>query len=82
MSTTIDNLRDWFPTRAEEIDSLLNTLNTVDGDFTYDPNINYDGIKDNWGGQDLTGVRKVIRDKHLYIIKDNETYSIDGKKIE
>ena len=81
MSTTIDNLRDWFPTRAEEIDSLLNTLNTVDGDFTYDPNINYDGIKDNWGGQDLTGVRKVIRDKHLYIIKDNETYSIDGKRI-
>ena len=26
--------------------------------------------------------RKVLRDKHLYIIKDNETYSIDGKRIK
>lgn len=26
--------------------------------------------------------RKVIRGKHLYIIKDNETYSVDGKRVE
>ena len=31
MDTTIDKLRNWFPTRAEEIDSLLTTLNTEDG---------------------------------------------------
>lgn len=28
-----------------------------------------------------TGARKVIKDKHLYIIKDNETYSVDGKRM-
>lgn len=29
-----------------------------------------------------TGVRKVIKNKHLYIIEDNEIYSIDGKRIQ
>ena len=26
--------------------------------------------------------RKVIRDKHLYIIKDVKTYSLDGKRVK
>ena len=29
-----------------------------------------------------TGARKIIKDKHLYIIKDGKTYSIDGKRIK
>ena len=28
------------------------------------------------------GTRKVIRDKRLYIIRDGETYSVDGKRIK
>jgi len=81
MTTTVSKLRDWFPTRAEEIDSLLNTLNTVDGDFTYDPNLIFVGIKDNWGQDNQTSVQKVIQGRHLYIIQDGKTYSIDGRRI-
>ena len=29
-----------------------------------------------------TGAQKVINNKRLYIIKDNETYGIDGKRIK
>lgn len=79
MKTTYEKLREWFPTRAKEIDSLMTTLNTIDGDFTYDPYL--DGIKDNKGEDNQTGARKVIQDKHLYIIKDGKTYTVDGKKI-
>ena len=29
-----------------------------------------------------TGVQKVLRDKHIYIIRNGETYSINGKRME
>ena len=29
-----------------------------------------------------TGARKVILGKHLYILRDNKAYSIDGKRTE
>lgn len=29
-----------------------------------------------------TGAQKVIKNRHLYIIKDNETYAVDGKRIK
>ena len=36
MDTTIEKLRQWFSTRAEEIDSLLTTLTTEDGAIQWD----------------------------------------------
>lgn len=33
-------------------------------------------------GGSPTEAQKVIKDKHLYIIKDNNTYSIDGKRMK
>jgi len=79
MTTTVQKFREWFPRRAQEIDSLLTTLDTIDGDFTYDPYL--DGI-DVPALDREAGIRKVIRGKHLYIIKDGETYSVDGKRIK
>ena len=80
MNTTMGKLREWFPKRAREIDSLLTTLNTVDGEFTYDPLL--DGISDIKDTDRQTAARKVIRDKHLYIVRGDETYSADGKRIK
>ncbi len=79
MTTTVQKLREWFPTRAQEIDSLLTTLDTVDGDFTYDPYLDSVNVQKS---NSQTGTRKVILDKHLYIIKDDKTYSVDGKRIK
>ena len=79
MNTTIQNFREWFPRRAQEMDSLLTTLDIVDGDFTYDPYL--DGISVPTVDK-KTGTRKVLQDGHLYIIKDDKTYSVDGKRIK
>ena len=80
MNTTMGKLREWFPKRAREIDSLLTTLNTVDGEFTYDPLL--DGISDIKDTDRQTAASKVIRDKHLYIVRGDETYSASGKRIK
>lgn len=82
MNTTIGKLREWFPARAHEIDSLMTTLNTVDGDFTYDPDMDFDGIQEPKSNKHTHGPIKVLNNKHLYIIKDGETYSVDGKRIK
>ena len=79
MNTTIQNFREWFPRRAQEMDSLLTTLDTVDGDFTYDPYLDSVILPKS---DSQTDTRKVILDKHLYIIKDDKTYSVDGKRIK
>jgi len=79
IDVSAENLAAWLSTRAHEIDSLLNTLNTVDGDFSYDPLLDCIMSPRAHG---LSRARKVVRDGHLYIIKDNETYSIDGKRIK
>ena len=79
MNTTIGKFRKWFPARAQEIDSLMTTLDTVDGDFTYDPYL--DGIKDNKGQDRQTDARKIIQGKRLYIIRNGKTYSVDGRRI-
>ena len=49
----------------------------LDEYFSFDP----DRITDLTSDKQKVDTRKVIRDKHLYIIKDNETYSVDGKRI-
>ena len=81
MNTTIGKLRDWFPRRAHEIDSLMTTLNTIDGDFTYDPDLNFSSIQELKSDKNTYGQKKIIKDKHLFIIKGNEIYSVDGKRI-
>ena len=80
MNTTNGKLHEWFPTRTKEIDSLMTTLNTVDGDFTYDPFL--DGIKEVEQTCTYANTHKVIQGKHLYIIRNDETYSVDGKRIK
>lgn len=51
----------------------------LDKYFSYDP----DGIKEPTSGkQTRMNARKVIRDKHLYIIKDGKTYSVEGKRMK
>ena len=57
---------------------LAERISLLDEYFDYDP----DGIKDLESAKhSITQpvARKVIRDRHLYIIRDNETYSVDGK---
>lgn len=79
MNVTMEELHNWFSMRAEEIDSLMTTLNTIDEDFTYDPYL--DSIHEI--ESDLQpATRKVICDRHLYIIRDNETYYVDGQRVE
>jgi len=63
----------------ERVESYVSRkIELLDGFFDYNP-ID-DGIKEP-PSDNQPATRKVIRDKHLYIIKDGETYSIDGKKI-
>ena len=54
-------------------------IELLDKFFCYDPNDV--GIQKPITNE-RQDARKVIRDKHLYIIKDNETYSVDGKRVE
>ena len=66
----------------ERVESWIQErISLLDEYFNYDP----DGIKEvESSGQsdNKTVSRKIIRDKHLYIIRDNETYSVDGKRIK
>ena len=69
----------WLDEQFASVKTLIEAMNRT---CTYpcDPDI-MDCIQDA-GADGLAQPRKVIRDKHLYIIKDNKTYSIDGKKIK
>ena len=79
MNTTVGRLRKWFSTRAEEIDSLMTMLNTIDGDLTYD---SIDVTDEEPTSDKLDGMaRKVLLGNHLYIIRNNETYSVNGQRI-
>lgn len=81
METTTNKLREWFPTRAEEIDSLLQTLNTTDGYIDWDAW--YDSIPIvGKGNNDQTRARKIIYGRHLYITKGGKIYTIDGKRVK
>ena len=75
MGTTIGKLRQWFATRNEDMNDLLPTLD-IDDDIL----LRTEMIEDTFIPYEA-GTRKVVRDKHLYIIKDNKTYTIDGKRI-
>ena len=78
MDTTIEKFRSWFPKKSEELDSLMITLNTIDGNITYtEEELDYmTGLLPY--RQAMTDASKVIRAGHLYIIRDGKTYSIEG----
>lgn len=76
MGTTIGKLRQWFATRNEDMNDLLPTLD-IDDDIL----LRTEMIEDTFIPYEA-GARKVVRDKHLYIIKDNKTYTIDGKRMK
>lgn len=67
----------WLDKQFASVKTLIEAMNPK---CTYpcDPDI-MDCIQDA-GADRLAQPHKVIRDKHLYIIKDNKTYSIDGKR--
>lgn len=77
----LDHIK-WLDEQFISVKTLVVAMNKK---CTYpcDPDI-IDGIKDlkSTEHQDNNPVaRKIIRDKHLYIIRDNETYSVDGKRV-
>ena len=55
-------------------------ISLLDEHFGFDPN--EVGILLPKSDRPTVSPRKVIRDKHLYIIRDDETYSADGKRIK
>ena len=68
----------WMDKWFQSVRTLIETMNSL---CTYpcDPDI-IDGIASPKPSPQGKGFNKFIKDKHLYIIKDGETYSIDGKR--
>ena len=69
----------WLDKRFQSVVTLIEAMNTY-SPYPCGPEILV-GIPE-ITSDNQTGVRKVIQDKHLYIIKDGETYTIDGKRIK
>ena len=71
----------WLDQQFASVRTLVEAMNKV---CTYpcDPEIIEVGIQVPQESNIRTNARKVILDKHLYIIKDGETYSVDGKRIK
>ena len=70
----------WLDKRFQSVVTLVEAMNTY-CPYPCDPEIIEVGIQETTS-DNQTGVRKVIRDGHLYILRDGETYSLDGKKIK
>ena len=66
-----EEVRNWFTERASNMERLTSDL--ADGIQT----LPSPPLK----GESPTDAQKVIKNKHLYIIHDGKTYSIDGKEI-
>ena len=66
-----EEARNWFTERASNMERLTSDL--ADGIQT----LPSPPLK----GESPTDAQKVIKDKRLYIIRDGETYSVDGKEI-
>ena len=66
----------------ERVESWIRErISLLDEYFNYDP----DGIKEvesSSHSDNQTVSHKVIRDNHLYIIRNDETYSVDGKRLK
>ena len=86
----VEYLRSFFIGHIKYLDphfasvkTLIEAMNNI-CPYPCDPDI-IDGIQappaSGQSDESVSTARKVIRDKHLYIEKDNETYSVDGKRI-
>lgn len=63
----------------EKVETWINKrISLLDEYFSFDP----DRITDLTSDKQKVDTRKVILAGHLYIIKNNETYSIDGKRVK
>lgn len=72
--------------RFERVENYISRkIELLDEYFDYDRESYEVGIENLASDTSSTGhffARKVIRGKHLYILKDNEIYSVDGKRVE
>lgn len=68
----------WLDKRFLSPEKLIEAMNAY-CPYPCDPNtVGINETKPNT----QTSVQKVLRDKHIYIIRNGETYSIDGKRME
>ena len=70
---------EWLDGKFQSVRTLIEAMNVYSA-YPCDPNAV--GIPDVVEEDKRTGTRKEIRDKRLYIIRNDETYSVDGKKIK
>lgn len=72
----------WLDKQFESEKKLIEAMN-ASCPYPFDPDI-IDNLQDNKIAKEGTDghAHKVIKANHLYIIKDNKTYSIDGKRIK
>ena len=70
----------WLDQQFASVKTLVESMNKV---CTYpcDPNL-IDGIQEMASSKTDGHIRKIIQGNHLYIIKDDKTYSIDGKRVK
>ena len=74
----------WLDQQFASIRTLVEAMN-LKCIYPCDPDIIIDGIEDVESTEqpvNIPSARKVIRDKHLYIIKDDKTYTPDGKRVK
>lgn len=64
---SMERVKEWISGRISLLDEY----------FSYDP----DNIQYTPSDKQTAGARKVIQGKRLYIIRNDETYSVDGKRI-
>ena len=74
----------WLDQQFESVRTLVEAMNKVCS-YPCDPDI-IDGIATSVVSkqserQTQTGIQKIIKNKHLYIIKNGETYSLDGYRV-
>ena len=69
---------EWLDGKFQSVRTLIEAMNVYSA-YPCDPNaVSISDVVE----EKRTGTRKEMRDKHLYIIRDNETYSVDGKRIK
>ena len=70
----------WLDKQFQTPKTLIEAMNKVCA-YPCSPDL-IDGIASPKPSPERKGFNKIIKDKHLYIIKDGETYSIDGKRMK
>lgn len=70
----------WLDKQFQTPKTLIEAMNKVCA-YPCSPDL-IDGIASPKPSPERKGFNKIIQNKHLYIIKDGETYSIDGKRMK